>query len=151
MKRFIFLVALLMPVAIFVSGQSANEKAVLKTLDETAIAMINKDVAKLDRIFANDYTFISPSSGVMSNKLERIAAVKTGKPLEYLEYADKQVRIYGNTAVVTTNVKSKYTRQDSALSKATLTMVKNNRRWQSLPGMQQRLQPISQKQMRNKL
>ncbi len=80
MKRFIFLVALLMPVAIFVSGQSANEKAVLKTLDETAIAMINKDVAKLDRIFANDYTFISPSSGVMSNKLERIAAVKTGKP-----------------------------------------------------------------------
>ena len=134
MKRFIFLVTLLMPTAIFVSGQSTEEKSVRKTLDELAVAMKNKDVVKLDRIYANDYTFVSPSSGIMSNKSERIAAVKSGKPLEYLTYEDKKVRIYGNTAVVTSTVKSKYAGQDNAQSKVTLTMVKNNGRWQMVAG-----------------
>ncbi|WP_460911680.1 nuclear transport factor 2 family protein [Spirosoma areae] len=134
MKRSIFLVTLLMQAAICVSGQSTDEKAVRKTLDELAIAMRNKDVAELDRIYAIDYTFVSPSSGVLSNKSERIAAVKSGKPLEYLAYEDKKVRIYGKTAVVTTTVKSKYASQDSTQSKATLTMVKNNGRWQIVAG-----------------
>lgn len=76
MKHFIFLLTLLIPVVIFVSGQSTDEKAMRKMIDEMAIAMKIKDVAKLDSIYAIDYTYISPSSGVMSNKSERLSTSK---------------------------------------------------------------------------
>jgi hypothetical protein len=130
MKRFIFLVTLLMQIAIGVSGQSADEKAVRKTLDEVTSALKKQDIAELDRIYAMDYTFISPSSGVLMNKSERIADIKSGKPYEYFAYEDKKFRFYGNTAVLTTTVKNKYAGQDTTRSKATIVMVKNNGRWQ---------------------
>ena len=130
MKRFIFFLTLLMQIAIGVSGQSADEKSVQKILDEITSALKKQDVAELDRIYAKDYTFISPSSGVLMNKSERLADIKSGKPYEYFAYEDKKIRFYGNTAIVTTTVKNKYEGQDTIQGKATLVMVKNNGRWQ---------------------
>jgi ketosteroid isomerase-like protein len=132
MKQFVFLVTLLMQAAIGVSGQSTDEKAVRKTLDEVASALKKQDIAELDRIYAVDYTFINPSSGVLMNKSERLAAIKSGRPFEYFIYEDKKFRFYGNTAVVTTTVKNKYAGQDTARSKAMILMVKNNGRWQMI-------------------
>jgi hypothetical protein len=129
MKRFIFLVTFLMQVTISASGQSTDEKGVRKTLDELTSALKKQDIAEFDRIFAMDYTFISPS-GVLFNKSERIAALKSEKPYEYFAYEDKNFRFYGNTAVVTTTVKNKYAGQDAIHGKTMLVMVKNNGRWQ---------------------
>lgn len=133
MKRIIFIIAMLIPAACFVFGQSADEQSIRKTLNETALGVKNQDVTVLGRIYANDYTFVSPS-GVLSGKQDRLATIKSGKPFEYFSYEDMKVRIYGNTAVVTTGVKNKVTGQDEAQAKATLTMVKNDGRWQIVAG-----------------
>ncbi len=134
MKRIILSVAQLICTSIFVFGQSTDEQAVRQILNETAAALKNQDVSALDRIYANDYTFVSPSTGLMSNKTERLAAIKSGKPFEYFSYENMKVRIYGNTAVVTTNVKNKVAGGDAAEATATLTMMKNDGRWQIVAG-----------------
>ena len=129
MKRISLIMATLVISSAFVFGQSKEEQAVRQTLNEIAAALRSQDVTSLDRVYGDGYTFVSPS-GIMYNKSQRLASIKSGKPFESFDYEDVKVRIYGNTAVVNTNVRNKQAGLDPAVSHTTITMVKNGGRWQ---------------------
>src|SRR6202521_5409839 len=124
MKRIPLIAAILIAASASIFGQSKDEQTVRHSLTEIAAALKSQDVAALDRFYSNGYTFVSPS-GVIYNKTQRLAAIKSGKPFETFTYEDVKVRIYSNTAVVNTNVKTKYAGQDPSVSPTTITMVKN--------------------------
>lgn len=130
MKRMLLVVAMLIAAPVFVFGQSTEEQAVQKTLNEVAAALSRGDANALDPIYADGYTLVSPQ-GVISNKAQRLAAIKSGEAkVESFTYGDTKIRIYGNAAVVNTNVTIKAAGQTVGPYPTTLTMVKNGGRWQ---------------------
>ena len=62
---------------------------------------INRDMAALDRIMADDYTFTDPLGGV-TDKRQNLDYIRTGHfVIEDTHSRDIRVRIYGDTAVIT--------------------------------------------------
>jgi len=61
----------------FVFSQSNNEKAVLQTLNEMAIALRSNNVNALDKLYADDYTSIN-QRGAIITKTTRLASIKSG-------------------------------------------------------------------------
>jgi Domain of unknown function (DUF4440) len=103
MKRNIF-TSLLITTSFFCLGQSNDKKAFQQALDEIATAQIKGDVAVLDRIYSSDFIFIN-ARGRM-NKTERLAYFKANVP-ESLAFENDNIRIYGNSAVINTDIKVK--------------------------------------------
>ena len=64
-------------------------------------AMVKEDFAELDRLLADDLTYIH-SSGVVETKKQSIASI-SAKVLRYvsIQSSDVRVRVYGDTAVLT--------------------------------------------------
>ena len=84
------------------SGNARQEIASL--LDQYRQALLNKDVAALDRIWADDLTFVNPRGELLS-KQERIDNVKTGATaFKSIRVSDQNVRAYGESAVATSKV-----------------------------------------------
>jgi ketosteroid isomerase-like protein len=85
------------------SGTS-EEKArdeILRLERERNDAIINGDAAALDRMTADDYTFIT-LRGELRTKTEIIQGFKSGSfHYDSREISDLNVRTYGNTAIVT--------------------------------------------------
>ena len=76
------------------------EKEVLAAMESWKNAMIAKDGAALEKLYAPDLTY-SHSSGKNESKAEAISAVVNGKgKVEKIEFAGTTVRVYGNTALV---------------------------------------------------
>ena len=76
------------------------DKEVLNAMDNWRKAMIAKDGAALEKLYAPDLSY-THSSGKNETKAEAIAAVVNGKgKTEKIEFADSTVRVYGNTALV---------------------------------------------------
>jgi uncharacterized protein (TIGR02246 family) len=140
MKR-LLLVATLVAASTLLFGQmtraSANqgndEQAVRQVLNELYAALGRNDAAALDRIYADDYTFIN-ESGEFTTKAPRLAAIKSGEmKYESLSFEDVNVRVYGNTAVATYRamVKARSKGQDvGGALRVTITLVKTKGRWQ---------------------
>lgn len=64
-------------------------------------AQLSNDVAVMDRLLADDYVGIS-ASGIIENKTEALALRRAGTlHITNLDLNDLKVRIYGDTAVVT--------------------------------------------------
>jgi ketosteroid isomerase-like protein len=84
------------------AGPSDNiEQAIRQLHRETVQAQLKSDTAALDRVWADDHTFTNPL-GVVQTKAQRLAEMKSGdRTLESFTLEDIQVRVYGNTAVVT--------------------------------------------------
>jgi hypothetical protein len=88
-------------------GESAAEASKIKTEsllrqlnDEWVKALVRRDGATLDRIMADDFFFAYPLEG--DEKSEFIDGVASGElRVEYLNRDHVNVRIWGNTAVVT--------------------------------------------------
>lgn len=86
----------------------ANPTAVTNTQDEIKKleemrnqAVLHGDVAVLDRLTSDDYTFIT-LKGEMRTKAEILKGFTSGSfHYESREISDLQVRIYGDTAIVT--------------------------------------------------
>ena len=57
--------------------KGGSEQAVRQTLDDLAAGLRNNDTAVLDRIYADNYTFVG-DTGMIMTKAERIAAFKSG-------------------------------------------------------------------------
>lgn len=110
-----------------------SDKEVLTAMDNWKKAMIAKDGASLEKLYASDLTY-THSSGKNESKAEAIAAVVNGKgKTERIDLADTTVRVYGKTALV----KSKVTLIGSTDGKQTTTSlnvlfawVKNSSGWQ---------------------
>ena len=126
----------------FVFSQSTNssttpkgndEQAVRQVFDKVAGAIERADVAALDSIYADDYTLVN-ESGIITTKAPRLAALKSGElKYESVKFDEVNVRMYGNTAVITYRLTSKGMLKEQAIGgqfRATSTYVKLNGRWQ---------------------
>ena len=112
-------------------GQSEDEKAIRQILNDITTVNKTADFTILERIFADDFIFIS-AQGKTFNKSERIAFVKSVPPPEFFEYSNEQVRIYGKTAIVNTEVNLIPRGKTAETHIVTIIMVKNGERWQEI-------------------
>jgi uncharacterized protein (TIGR02246 family) len=64
-------------------------------------ALANRDVAALEKMMSEDFTFVTPRGDLRARQdiLKAVAAGSIGN--EYLESSDLRIRIYADTAVVT--------------------------------------------------
>ena len=98
-------------------GMSGNaEQELTQLTDQYIAALKGKDTAALERIWADDLTFINPG-GAMLTKSQRLADIQSGaNRFDSLEVSDRTVRVYGDTAVMTslTTMKGQYGGQDAS-------------------------------------
>jgi len=86
----------------------ARESALAELIEEVrqfefawGVAYINRDLAALERIMADDYTFTDPLGGV-TDKRQNLDYISSGQfVIKDTHSRDVRIRIYGETAVVT--------------------------------------------------
>src|SRR5215470_13379633 len=141
MKHFSLAVALLVVCAVAMMAQEHGKKAgpvskaeeeVLKIDTERADAYIHGDTAALDRILADDVTYVHPT-GKVETKAEILAGFKAGDR-QYLsiDRDDVTVKTYGNTAVIAgrNTIKAKYQGQDFTVQNRFLRVyIKQQGQW----------------------
>lgn len=150
MKR-ILMMAMLVVVSSFVFSQamlgSANQKgddeqAVRKLIEELSAAVGRNDLATLDRIYADSFTFVS-DSGALLTKAQRLAALKSGEmKYESVGFDEVNVHLYGNTAVATFRATSKGKSNEENLTgpfRITATFLKIKGRWQEIAAQSTRI------------
>ena len=104
MKQIVLIASLIFIVSVFAQNRTDTaklEKEVLEVDTQRADAYVNGDVATLERILADDVTYVHPT-GKVETKAEVIAGFKNqDRKYKSIKRDDVVVRIYGNTAVVT--------------------------------------------------
>jgi ketosteroid isomerase-like protein len=138
MKRIVFavgLVVLVFGVAILAQTQteSAEQELIKLETEWNNNALVKHDWAFIDGILADDY-ITTDSDGVVANKLQEMAILKSGEEAVTYGVADDfRIRVYGDAAVVTYRwtykgqVKGK---GSSGQERYTDTWVKRGGRWQ---------------------
>lgn len=83
------------------SVQDSNlEQALIKLKHDIGQAYVQRDIAALERLYADDYT-VTDDSGATINKTQEIERLKSGKAVyESTSYEDVKVRVYGDVAIV---------------------------------------------------
>ena len=118
MKHYVLIVVTLtlllgLPAGVFAQSDSANaEKEVRDALEKYRKALVDRDVATLKQIWADDYTFIN-GAGEILTKEQRLANQNSGATsLEKITMGQEvKVRVYGNDAAISTSqvtLKGKY-------------------------------------------
>jgi len=109
------------------------EQQIKKLEIQWADAGVQKDVAAIERLLADDFSETAPD-GLVYTKAQEIAYLKSGEDVvSSYTYSDMKVRVYGDTAVVTYVGKQKETfkgRDISGTSRWTDTWVKRGGAWQ---------------------
>jgi ketosteroid isomerase-like protein len=143
MKRVIPHVAIAVVLLASTFGQSANqqnsengssEKEVRAAIEKYKTALLRRDVAALEKIWADDYVFVN-ASGEVVTKEQRLANIKSGATAldSIKEDENLAVRVYQNSAVTTNRVtiKGQYGGQSvSGQYRSTLVWVKSSVGWQ---------------------
>lgn len=143
MKR-LFSIAVLVFVAVsFAAGQMTEQKLtgsnlkikqeLIKLEEEWHNAYLKRDAKPLERILADDYTFVGV--GGNGNKAQAVAGLKVDtSTYEYSTPYDMDFRFYGNTVVVIGRTKEKGKAQNGtefvSEFRWTDVFVKKARRWQ---------------------
>ena len=113
---------------------SKAKKEVEEVLRMTESAVLNSDMEAFGDLWATDY-ILTNRSGKIRTKSDRIAILKSGE-LDYLDIqrTDTEIRISGDTAIVTGQTKVKIKRQgrefDLLPARFTSTFIKRDGRWQ---------------------
>jgi len=82
------------------SNISKAEKEVTAVMGAWRQAMVARDRAILEKLYAPDLTY-THSNGRQENKAEAINAVVNGKDrIEFIEIQDSSIRVHGSTALV---------------------------------------------------
>lgn len=104
------------------SAPAAGPEAQLKKLErEWFTAVVKKDMATLNRIFAHDFTAIH-TDGRCVTKADMLDTLKSGKTqFDDIRSDEFKLRLYGTTAVVTG--RSTYIRDDKPLGTSSYTEV----------------------------
>jgi len=115
-------------------ADTAAEQEVRQTIEKYRTALLQKDAATLERIWADDYTFTN-GAGETHSKADRLANLKSGATsLDSIsEEEDMKVRVYGNVAVATSRVtiKGQYSgKQTSGQYRSIHVWVKGAAGWQ---------------------
>jgi ketosteroid isomerase-like protein len=83
------------------ADDASAEQAVRQAEEQRCEALTHGDIATVERIMSDDSTYIH-SSGEVQSKAAYIADLKSGKRVyKGLKSDDVQVRVYGDTAVLT--------------------------------------------------
>ncbi len=149
-NRLMLLVAMMLALPALIlcqaNGKNAkaagSEQAVRKTVSDLSAALRNNDVAELDRIYDDGYTFVS-DTGVLTAKAPRLAAFKSGElKFESINFDDVNVYIFGDTAVATFIVTSKYAPGVKSLGgkfMTTATFINRKGRWTEIAAQSTRI------------
>ena len=108
------LAALLNLPAADVYKSEKDQKDVAKTSDDWNKAMLNADTTAMEKILAEDYTFVD-SAGVIISRDQEIASYKDGSlKFESVTPSATKTRMYVGGAVVsgTVSIKGKYKTED---------------------------------------
>ena len=109
------------------------EEELLKLEKEFAQAIVKNDAEAIGQFLADDWVIIDADGGII-NKARFLGVVESGALThEMMESDDVEVRIYGDSAVVSglTRTKGKFMGQDfSTQERATDVFVMQNGRWQ---------------------
>ena len=141
MKHIVY--AAILTVALLSSGRQQSvaqgadavaEQEVRQTIEKYRTALLQKDAATLERIWADDYTFTN-GAGEIHSKADRLANLKSGATsLDSIsEEEDMKVRIHGNVAVANSRVtiKGQYSgKQTSGQYRTIHVWVKGATGWQ---------------------
>jgi ketosteroid isomerase-like protein len=111
----------------------AEETEVVRAQDALIDAYIHRDVAVLERILADDYTYID-DDGLVMNKQQILGEFKSGDD-QFTSYKrrDDKVRVYGNVAVMTYRYQTEETYKGQEVGgdlRLTRIFVKRDGRWQ---------------------
>jgi hypothetical protein len=141
MKRILLLTIAVLTLSCLLIAQAktANKSNVadeIKKLEQQRNeAILKGDTATLDKITSDDYTNTT-AQGKVEKKADIMDGFKSGKiKFESRELSDVDVRVYGNTAVVTGKVTQKSTNNGTDTSGENLftrVYVKHNGRWVSV-------------------
>src|SRR6266576_6408115 len=128
-----------LPVALSQTPSSAEtktaEQEVRQMIEKYRTALMKGDTAALERIWADDYTFIN-ASGAVVTKAERLANLKSGATnLGTIESdPDIKIRVYGGDVAVAINrvtLKGQYSsRATSSQFQASIVFAKMPTGWQ---------------------
>ena len=116
------------------SENSSSEREVREAIEKYKTALLRRDVAALEKIWADDYVFVNASGEVLT-KQQRLANIKSGATaLDSInEDENLAVRVYQNSAVTTNRVtiKGQYSGQSvSGQYRSTMVWVKSSAGWQ---------------------
>ena len=86
-------------------ANAAAEQEVRQTIEKYRTALVQRDAATLEQIWADDYTFTN-GAGETFSKAQRLANLKSGATSlgSISEDDDIKVRVYGKVAVATSRV-----------------------------------------------
>ena len=141
MKRILLLTMAVIAFSCLLIGQGKSAKSsgvadeIKKLEQQRNEAILKGDTATLDKVTSDDYTNTT-AQGKMEKKADIMDGFKSGKlKFESRELSDVDVRVYGNTAVVTGQVNQKGTNNGadtSGQNRFTRVYVKQNGRWVSV-------------------
>ena len=154
MKCFISHLTINMALLSFVFGQSPTAQQPANSMSEQEIrqmitkyrtAIMHRDIATLEKIWADDYVFVN-AAGDMLTKTDRLMNVKSGATTldSIKEEENVTVRVHQNSAVVTSRVtlKGQYSGQPvSGEYRSTLVWVKGPGGWQLVSNQLTGLKP----------
>jgi ketosteroid isomerase-like protein len=115
-------------------ADAAAEQEVRQAIEKYRTALLQRDVATLEQIWADDYTFTN-GAGETHSKAQRLANLKSGATSldSITEEEDRKVRIHGNVAVATgrVTIKGQYSgKQASGQYRSINVWVKGATGWQ---------------------
>jgi len=127
------------------SGATDARHAVPKLLDEYTQALLKKDTATLERIWADDLTFVNPR-GQLLTKAQRLENIRSGATaFRSINTIDTQVRPYGDVAAVAVTrvaVEAQYSGQEgSGNYRVTTAWARPRGFWQMTAVQMTRIEP----------
>jgi ketosteroid isomerase-like protein len=125
--------------------KSTSEQEVRQMIEKYRTAILQRDMATLEKIWADDYVFVNAAGDVLT-KTERLVNIKSGATtLDSInEEENVTVRVYQNSAVATSLVtlKGQYSGQPiSGEYRSTLVWVKGPEGWQLVSNQLTALKP----------
>jgi ketosteroid isomerase-like protein len=131
--------AVALPLALSQTPSSTDNKTaeqeVRQMIEQYRTALTKKDTAALERIWADDYTFIN-GSGAVVTKAERLANLKSGATSldTIVTDPDMKIRVYGGDVAVAINrvtLKGQYSgKATSGQFQASIVWAKTPSGWQ---------------------
>jgi uncharacterized protein (TIGR02246 family) len=144
LTRILFLAGVLISIALGADSKPGDAEAARQAERAWAQAAIKGDVAALDKILADDLTH-THGAGRTESKAQFLEAIRSGaQKYEAIDYGEINVRVYGATAIVTSepNIRTVNSGQPSSSHSRFLHVyVKQSGMWRLVAHQSTRMTP----------